>query len=110
MEKYNATEKFNETRRSSSSENNYNRSMDTPVEETGAQMLMIGVEIDNFDDSPYCLIFLNNTIQNEETTVDHRSGTIFPSSTSCENIFSQARGDINQNWVLIDNQSKVHAI
>ena len=56
--------------------------MDTPVEETGAQMLTAGLKMDVFDNPPYSLMFLNNAIQNEETTSEHRSGTIFSSSTS----------------------------
>ena len=55
-------------------------------------------------------MFLNNAIRNEETTVDHRGGTMFPSSTSCENILIQAEVDINLNRLLIDNQSTVHVI
>ena len=66
--------------------------------------------MEDFDNSPYSLMFLNNAIQNEETTADHRSGTIFPSITIHEHILIQAKGDINRNWVLIDNQSTVHVI
>ena len=66
--------------------------------------------MDDFDDTPYSMMFLNNVIQNEETAADHRSGTIFTSSNSNENILSQAKGDINLNWLLIDNQSPVHVI
>ena len=55
-------------------------------------------------------MFLKNSIQNEETTADHRSGTIFPSSTSHEHILSRAKGNINRNWILIENQSTVHVI
>ena len=65
------------------------------MEETGAQMLMTGLKMDNFDNSPPSLMFLNNAIQNEETNADHRSGTLFPSSTSHEHILSQAKGSIN---------------
>ena len=90
---------MNEKRKLSTSDNNYKRSTDTLVEETGAQTIMPGLEMDGFDDSPYYLMFLKNAIQNEETNSDHRGGTIFPSSTSHEHIFSQAMGAINRNWV-----------
>ena len=106
----NATKKVNETRNSSPSTNNDKKSTDTPVDETGAQMLMTGLKMDNFDDSPYFLMFLYNAIQNEETTTDHMIGTIFKSITSHEHILSQAKGDINRNWVLIDNKFTVHVI
>ena len=66
--------------------------------------------MDGFYDSPYSLMFLNNAIQNEENTEDHRIGTIFPISTSNEHILSQAKGYINRNWVLIYNQSIVYVI
>ena len=62
------------------------------------------------ESSPYSLMFLNNEIQNEQTTVDHRGGAIFPSSTSHEHILSQAKIAINRNWLLIENQSTVHVI
>ena len=98
------------TRKSSPYANSYKRSTDTPVKETGAQILMEGLKMDDFDDSPYFLMFLNNTIQNEDTTAYHRGGAIFPSSTSHEHILSQAKSAINRNWLLIDNQSTVHVI
>ena len=101
---------MNETRKTNPSTNYDKRITDTPVEETGTKMLMTGINMDDFEDSPYSLMFINNAIQNEDTTADHRSGTIFPSSTICENILSQAKGAINQNWVLIDNQSTVNVI
>ena len=87
-EKYNATKKVNETIKSSTCENNDKRSTDTPAEETSAQMLTARLKMDNFDDSSYSLMFLNNAIQNEETTADRRSGTIFLSITSHEHILS----------------------
>ena len=40
----------------------YKSSMETPVEGTGAQILMEGIKMENFDDSPYSLMFLNNAI------------------------------------------------
>ena len=73
-------------------------------------MLMSGLEMDNFDGLPYSLMFMNNVLKNQENTVDNRSGTIFPSITSHEHIPSQAKGDINRNWVLIYNHSTVHII
>ena len=101
---------MNEKIKSSPYENNDKRSTDTQVEETDAQMLMVGIKMDDFDDSPYPLMSLNNKIKNEETAADHMSGTIFPSNTSHEHIFSQEKGYIILNWVLIDNQSTVHVI
>ena len=101
---------MNETRKSSSSANNEKRITDTPVEETGAKMLTAGLEIDNFDNSTYSMMFLNNAIKNEETNADHRSDTNSISSTSHEHTLSQAKGAINQHWVLIDNRSTVHLI
>ena len=71
---------------------------------------MAGIKTDDSDSSPYSMMFLNNAIQNEETTVYHRGGAIFPSSTSHEHILSQAKSAINRNWLLIDNQSTVHVI
>ena len=101
IKKYNTTNKVKETRKSSPSADNDKRITDTPMEETGTQMLMAGLKMDNFDNSPYFLMFLNNAIKNEETTADHIIGTSFPISTSHENILIQAKGDINRNWVLI---------
>ena len=72
------------------------------------KILMSGVEMDDFDDSPYSMMFLNNEIQNEETTADQRSGNIFLNSTSHEHILNQVKDDNNQNWILIENKSKVH--
>ena len=71
---------------------------------------MTGLQIDNFDDLPYYLLFLNNEIQNKTTTTDHRIGTTLPSSTIHGHICIQAKGSINQNWVLIDHQSTVRLI
>ena len=51
-DKYNTTKKLNETINSSLSENNYKRSTDTPVEDTGTQILMAVLKMDDFDDSP----------------------------------------------------------
>ena len=93
--KYNATKKVNETI-NSSSYTNYEKSItNTPVEETGTQKIMARIKMDNFDNSPYSLMFLNNAIQKEETNADHRSGTIFPSSTIHDNILVQAKVAIN---------------
>ena len=69
---------------------------------------MAGIKTDDSDSSPYSMMFLNNAIQNEENTVEHMSGKISTSSTNHENILSQAKGGINKNWLLIENQSKVH--
>ena len=80
------------------------------MEDTGTQILMAGLKMGDFDDSPYSLMFLKNAIQNKETTADHRSDTIFTSSTSNKNIFNQAKGAINLNWVLINHQSTVYVI
>ena len=110
IDEYNATNKMNETRNSSPYANNDKRRTEKQVGDTGAQMLMAGLEIDDFDYSPYYLIFLNNEIQNEEIAEDHRSGNIFTISTSHENILSQAKGDINLNWVSIENKSTVHVL
>ena len=55
IDKYNTTKKVNETRKSSTSANNYKRSTDTPVEDTGAQMLMAGLEMEDFDE--FTLLF-----------------------------------------------------
>ena len=63
--------------------------------------------MDDFDDFPCSLMFLNNEIQNEETTAYHGSVTIFPSH---EHILVQAKAAISQNWVLIDNKYIVHVI
>ena len=88
---------MNETIKSSPNANNEKRSTETPVEETGAQILLAGLKMDDFDDSPYSLMFLNNSIQNEETTADNRIGTIYPSITSHKHTLSQAKGAINRN-------------
>ena len=66
--------------------------------------------MDDFECPPYSLMLLNNKIQNEETTADHRSGTTFKSTTSHEHIPSQTRGAMNRNWLWIENQSTVHVI
>ena len=79
---------MNETIKSSPSENNDKRRTYTPAEENGAHMLMTGLKMDDFDNSPYSLMFLNNAIQKEETTAEHRNGIIFPSITSHEHILS----------------------
>ena len=42
---------MNGTRKSGPSEYNEKRSTDKPVEDTGTQMLMSGLKIDNFDES-----------------------------------------------------------
>ena len=68
---------MNEAKKSSSTANNKKRRTHAPVEDTGAQVLTTGTKMDNFDDSPYYLMLLNNAIQNEKSTVYHRSGTIF---------------------------------
>ena len=96
-DKYNTTKKLNETINSSLFENNYKRSTDTPVEDTGTQMIMLGIGMDDFVDSPYYLMPLKKSILNEETNADHRSGTIFPSSTSHEHTLSQSKDAINRN-------------
>ena len=51
-----------EARKSSSHKNNDKKIKETPVEDTGAQMPIAGLKIDDFDDSPYFLMFLNNAI------------------------------------------------
>ena len=55
---------MNETRKSSLYANNDKRSTYILVEETGAQMLMSGLEMDNFDGLPYSLMFMNNVLKN----------------------------------------------
>ena len=50
VNKYNATNKSNETINKILSENNYKRITDTPVEDNGTQMLMAGLKIDDFDE------------------------------------------------------------
>ena len=48
IDKYNATEKVDEARQSSSPANNDKRITDTPVEETGTQMIITGLKMDGF--------------------------------------------------------------
>ena len=55
--------------------------METPVEETGAQKIMVGIKIDRFENGTYSLMFLKNSIQNKATTAEHRSSTKLPSNT-----------------------------
>ena len=55
---------MNEARNSNSTSDNYKKITDTTVEETGAQMVTPGLEMEYFDGSPYSLMFLNNKINN----------------------------------------------
>ena len=34
--------------------------MNTPVEETGTQKIMVGIKMDRFENGPYSLMFLKN--------------------------------------------------
>ena len=42
--------------------------METTAEETGTQKIMAGIKMDIFENGPYYLMFLNNSIQNKTTT------------------------------------------
>ena len=52
INKYNATNKVNETINPIPYSNNYKSITDTSLEDTGAQMLTAGLKMDDFDNSP----------------------------------------------------------
>ena len=63
IDKYNTTKKLNNTINSALSMSYKKSSMDTSAEKTSTQMLISGLSMGSFYDTPYSMMLLNNAIQ-----------------------------------------------
>eukprot|EP00536_Pseudo-nitzschia_multiseries_P000236 jgi/Psemu1/516/gm1.516_g len=88
-----------------------------PMPETGIAQLNMGSTIDEIDDTPYQLAFCTFGQSATHLTRDHTGAFQHCSNSDTRNaginydvVLSQNRGHINENWLLLDNQSTVNVV
>ena len=80
----------------------------TATSQVSAQMLNLGL-MDSFDDAPYQLMFCTMGEPHKETFT-HRGANKKKADINYNNVLSQAKGKIDKDWLLLDNQSTVNVV
>ena len=80
----------------------------TATNQASAQMFNLGM-MESFDDEPYQLMFCTMG-EEHKTAFAHRGANKKKADINYNNVLSQAKGKIDKDWLLLDNQSTVNVI
>ena len=80
----------------------------TAANQASAQMFNLGM-MQSFDDAPYQLMFCTMGEEHKEVFT-HRGANKKKEDINYNNVLSQAKGKIDKDWLLLDNQSTVNVV